>query len=331
MNTFWKDWELLADKGRQWWRFKKSEPLSNEYLEQASANFEFDKNSNPNSADWVFRNLKLEEKETGVRNSDSAADALQQGMKFYSLLQMEDGNWSGDYGGPLFLLPGLIVASVVTNSPLPAIHQKLIARYLFNQQNKDGGWGLHIEDKSTVFGTVMNYVSLRFLGYDLHDEKMQRAQQWIQQAGGATGIPSWGKFYLSLLNLYAWEGNNSLLPELWLLPKWLPIHPSNYWCHTRLVFLPMSYCFAHKIQIEESELVNAIRTEIYGQPYSEINWRKARNEVNERDVYFKATSLLSVVNFFANAYEKNPVKRWRAKALDFIKNTLTRKMSKQVT
>lgn len=319
MNSFWKDWVLHTDKGRQRWQFKKTEALTDDYLEKAFANFEFDKNTNPNSADLVFRNLKLEGQETGERKSESATDALHQAMKFYSLLQTEGGNWAGDYGGPLFLLPGMVVASVVTDSPLPLIHQKLIARYIFNQQNKDGGWGLHIEGQSTVFGTVMNYVALRFLGYDLSNISMQRAQHWIQQAGGATGIPSWGKFYLSLLNLYAWEGNNSLLPELWILPKQLPIHPWRYWCHTRLVYLPMSYCFSQKIQLAESTLIKAIREEIYVEPFSEIDWRKARNEVNDRDVYSKPSALLSVVNFFANAYEKTPLRKWRTKAVDFIK------------
>lgn len=319
MNSFWKDWILHTDKGRQRWQFKKTEALTDDYLEKAFANFEFDKNTNPNSADLVFRNLKLEGQEIGERKSESATDALHQSMKFYSLLQTEDGNWAGDYGGPLFLLPGMVVASVVTDSPLPLIHQKLIARYIFNQQNKDGGWGLHIEGQSTVFGTVMNYVVLRFLGYDLSNISMQRAQHWIQQAGGATGIPSWGKFYLSLLNLYAWEGNNSLLPELWILPKQLPMHPWRYWCHTRLVYLPMSYCFSQKIQLAESTLIKAIREEIYVEPFSEIDWRKARNEVNNRDVYSKPSALLSVVNFFANAYEKTPLRKWRTKAVDFIK------------
>lgn len=28
------------------------------------------------------------------------------GVTFYAALQTEDGHWAGDYGGPLFLLPG---------------------------------------------------------------------------------------------------------------------------------------------------------------------------------------------------------------------------------
>jgi squalene cyclase len=35
--------------------------------------------------------------------------------------------------------------------------------------------------------------------------------------GGAAAIPSWGKFWLSLLNVYDWEGNNPIPPELWFV------------------------------------------------------------------------------------------------------------------
>lgn len=32
------------------------------------------------------------------------------------------------------------------------------------------------------------------------------------------GIPSWGKFWLAVLNVYSWEGMNTLLPEMWYVP-----------------------------------------------------------------------------------------------------------------
>ena len=33
-------------------------------------------------------------------------EAARNGMTFYSKLQAEDGHWTGDYGGPLFLMAG---------------------------------------------------------------------------------------------------------------------------------------------------------------------------------------------------------------------------------
>jgi hypothetical protein len=36
----------------------------------------------------------------------NAKEAAQNAIKFYASLQMEDGHWGNDYGGPLFLMPG---------------------------------------------------------------------------------------------------------------------------------------------------------------------------------------------------------------------------------
>ena len=33
-------------------------------------------------------------------------EAARNGMIFYSKLQADDGHWTGDYGGPLFLMAG---------------------------------------------------------------------------------------------------------------------------------------------------------------------------------------------------------------------------------
>lgn len=37
----------------------------------------------------------------------NAKTASQNAMRFYASIQAEDGHWAGDYGGPLFLMPGL--------------------------------------------------------------------------------------------------------------------------------------------------------------------------------------------------------------------------------
>jgi lanosterol synthase len=77
--------------------------------------------------------------------------------------------------------------------------------------------------------------------------------------GSAKAIPSWGKFWLAVMNLYSWNGLNCLFPEMWVLPKWIPIHPSKLWCHCRQVYLPMGYCYGAKLAAEEDEMVRSLR------------------------------------------------------------------------
>lgn len=90
----------------------------------------------------------------------------------------------------------------------------------------------HVEGHSTVFGTGLNYAALRILGVDAEHPVCVRARatlhklgllfldflkivDLINNTGGCTAIPAWGKFWLSLLNCYDWEGNNPVPPELW--------------------------------------------------------------------------------------------------------------------
>jgi hypothetical protein len=59
-----------------------------------------------------------------------------------------------------------------------------MVRYLRNHQNEDGGYGLHIEGPSTMFGTVLSYVTLRLLGVSPDDCAAAAARSWVS---GSTG------------------------------------------------------------------------------------------------------------------------------------------------
>lgn len=51
-----------------------------------------------------------------------------------------------------------------------------------------------------MFGTALNYVTLRLLGEGADDGlgAMEEARIWILDRGGATAITSWGKMWLSV-------------------------------------------------------------------------------------------------------------------------------------
>jgi lanosterol synthase len=144
--------------------------------------------------------------------------AAENGLEFFSHLQLEPGNWACEYGGPMFLLPGILITYYVTHTPIPPEYATEIKRYLFARQHpEDGGWGLHIEGHSSVFGTSMNYVALRLIGVSEEDPRMIKARGLLHKFGGAVYGPHWAKFWLSILGVMEWEGVNPVPPEIWFV------------------------------------------------------------------------------------------------------------------
>ncbi|XP_072300240.1 lanosterol synthase [Eucyclogobius newberryi] len=291
-------WRLRNDEGRQTWSFSRDEEREQSALEAHSLGLD---------------TTLLVPASAPAR---SALDSALKGMNFYKVLQAEDGHWAGDYGGPLFLLPGLLITCHVAKIPLLEEWRMEMVRYLRSVQLEDGGWGLHIEDKSTVFGTALSYTSLRILGVGPDDPDLVRARNNLHSKGGAMGIPSWGKFWLAILNVYSWDGLNTLLPEMWLFPSWMPAHPSTLWCHCRQVYLPMSYCYAVRLRADEDPLVLALRQELYTQDYSAIHWPSQRNNVAPCDLYTPHSTLLNIAYRFLNVYEAHHSSTLRQKAVD---------------
>lgn len=162
----------------------------------------------------------------------------------------------------------------------------------------------HIEGHSTVFGTALNYTVLRLVGVDADHPMMVRARSKLYQLGGATAIPSWGKLWLAILNVYDWDGLNPIPPELWLLPDFVPIHPWRWWIHTRMVYLPMGFLYGKRFKAEMDPLIASLREELYPQPYDEIYWPDQRNNVAEADLYSPHTRVVDALFQVLGVYEK---------------------------
>ncbi|CAF0846619.1 unnamed protein product [Adineta steineri] len=318
-------WRLICDRGQQIWKY---------FVNENSNSIEFDKES-LNSSDKVYREYAIEQNSKRLNIDEnqyekfhiplfkdelcsSVVKSVLNGIDYYSSLQVDDGHWPGDYGGPMFLLPGAIITSYITKFEFSQEEKNEMIKYLFNHQLSNGGWGTHIENKATMFGTVLNYISLRLLGIPFNNEQLQKAYSFIQSEGGAMYAPSWAKFWLCVLGVMPWEGVNSLFPELWLLPEWLSVHPSRYWCHCRMVYLPMSYVYAEKIVGEITPLIKELRNELYIEKYHEIDFTKHRNSISSLDLYTPQTYLLKILNIFTNTYESVYNRQLRNKASEFL-------------
>ncbi|KAF5787684.1 putative cycloartenol synthase [Helianthus annuus] len=326
--------------GRQFWEFDPhaGTPEERSQIESMRQEFTRNKSNVKHSSDLLMRfqfasenHIKTNKSQVAEAKGDDEDDevvvkTLKKALKFFSTLQGEDGSWPADYGGPLFLLPGLIVGLHVMGAKeavLSIEHTREIRRYLYNHQNDDGGWGLHIEGHSTMFCTALNYVSLRLLGerMDGGEGAMTKARKWILDHGSVTHIPTWGKFWLSVLGVYEWSGNNPLPPEMWLLPYFLPLHPGRMWCHTRMIYLPMSYLYGKRFVGPISSIVLSLRRELYNTLYHQVNWDLSRNQCAKEDLYYPHSIIQDIIWGGLNKIAEPLLMRWplsklRKKALN---------------
>ncbi|XP_058208104.1 dammarenediol II synthase-like [Rhododendron vialii] len=223
---------------------------------------------------------------------ETVTTALKKAIRLNRAIQSSDGHWPAENSGPMFFTPPLIIILYISgaiNMILTAEHKKELIRYIYLHQNDDGGWGFYIEGHSTMIGSALSYVALRLLGEGPDDGEngaMTKGREWILDNDGATGIPSRGKVYLSVLGLYEWAGCNPLPPEFWLFPSFFPYHPAKMWCYCRTSYMPMSYLYGKKYHGPITDLVKALRQEIHTKPYEEICWNKTRHDCCKEDLYY---------------------------------------------
>lgn len=243
----------------------------------------------------------------------SVEEALKKAGHFYSMLQTTDGHWAGDYGGPHFLLPGLVVAWYIMGKPSLMVDDEateLMKHYITVHQQADGGWGTHVESPSTMFGTTLMYVALRLLGVGKDDDAAVMGRKFIHEQGGCVMTSSWAKFYLCLLGVMDWTAHNSVPPEMWLLPNFFPFHPGRMWCHARMVYLPMSYLYSRRYVYAKAEtdpVTLSLRKELYCQDYDLIPWAKTRHWVAPMDNYSPIPLFMRVAQNALARYESWPI------------------------
>ncbi|MCG8600795.1 MAG: hypothetical protein MI807_11680 [Verrucomicrobiales bacterium] len=252
--------------------------------------------------------------------AENVDDSVARALDRLAASQEPDGSWHGDYGGPMFLLPMFVALCHVAGKEIPEKQREEMRREFQDARFPKGWIGLHREGQPCLFTTVLGYVSLRLLGESAEDSEMKQTLRWIHENGGPHGAAPWGKWILCLLGLYSWNGVNPVTPELWLLPKWFPLHPGRLWCHCRMVYLPASWLYGNRSATMPDERIREIRDELYPQGWDELSFAGNRNTLAPVDNVYPPRWPVRFANRILSGFEKwirgtGRGKRLRQKAL----------------
>lgn len=220
--------------------------------------------------------------------------ALERGVGVLKSLQANDGSWEGECRWCALLPAQYTIACHLIGRPISERRRRLLLRQFEVTRDKSGTWGLHELSEPYLFVTALVYVAARLLGVAANDPLIDRARRFIAAEGGAVAIPSWGKFWLAMVGLYEWEGVNPVLPELWRLPRWMPLHPSNYYCHTRLIYLGMASCYGRSFDTVDRELIGDLRGELFPAGYDAVDFRAARTTLRDAEIFTPPSMALGV-------------------------------------
>ncbi|QXP85532.1 2,3-oxidosqualene cyclase [Methylococcus sp. Mc7] len=238
-------------------------------------------------------------------------------MKHLLSLQRPAGDWEGEMVWCTMILAQAVIVRAVVGRPYSERERAEIVKHFEVSQLPDGAWGMHPESPGYVFFTALAYVALRLLGLRPDTPLLVRARAWLHaRPEGVKAVPTWGKFWLALLGLYGREGVNAVPPELFLLPRWLPFHPSRFYCHTRLIYLGIAYLSGGRFAASLPEpLRDALRAELYAEPYESIDFGAYRHAVARTDLYVPISRVLRLVYDLLARYEHRPWKALRRRAL----------------
>ncbi|KAH8592117.1 oxidosqualene:lanosterol cyclase [Bisporella sp. PMI_857] len=281
-KTDYSRWRLEDKQGTQIWRYLESDEENKTW---------------PQSV-YEKHFLGLDTGLPDVSPAKTPLDAAKNGLEYYKNLQLPSGQWAAESSGPLLMLPVVVISCYVTNTPIPPAHAVEIKRYLFSQQHLvEGGWGWHVEAKSSNIGTALNYVTLRLLGASKDDPRLAKARKFLHSVGGAIYGPSVSKHFLSVLGVMEWSCVSPFLPEVWLLPDTDPTAPMNWYVHTRTNYLPMSYLWSKKWTYTPDALTTEIRSELYTKPYETVNFSGHRDSIADTDNNWPKSWLVHFMNF----------------------------------
>jgi squalene/oxidosqualene cyclase-like protein len=245
-------------------------------------------------------------------------EKLSAGVRRLASLQDARGAWEGEMVWNTMLLAQVILVHRIVEPgggpPFDAATRARQVRYFARWQTPEGGWGMHPESGPYVFFTVLAYAALRALGLAPSEPMLVRARRWLASVpGGVLSVPTWGKLWLAVLGVAPYEGVNPIPPEMFLLPRSWPVHPSRFYCHTRYAYVALAYLYGRRFVADLGPLAGELRHELYGAaPIEARDFVRARHSLAATDVYVAPSAGLRLAYDVARVVERASPLRERA-------------------
>lgn len=194
--------------------------------------------------------------------------------------QRADGHWCFELEADCTISAEYILMMHYLDEIDDDLAQK-IAVYLRDKQNQQGGWPLYFGGTADLSCSVKAYYALKMVGDSPAAPHMQRAREYILQAGGAAQANVFTRISLALFGQVPWRAVPFIPVEVMLLPRWFPFHINKvaYW--SRVVMAPLFVLCSLKPQAKNPRNVHI--PELFTTPAEQ-----------ERH-YFKTRSFLSRV------------------------------------
>jgi squalene-hopene/tetraprenyl-beta-curcumene cyclase len=186
----------------------------------------------------------------GADNAITLPEALQRGINDAqdSLLRKqnhEDGYWCADLLADTTLESDTIMLlNFIGRGNSPKVAK--LARFILDQQLKDGGWPIYKNGPAEISATVKAYWALKFAGYRPEHPSLAKARQRIEALGGIHKVNTYSKFYMALFGLYDWRGVPSIPPEIMLFPTWFYFNLYEMSSWTRAIVVPLAIIWSER-------------------------------------------------------------------------------------
>lgn len=195
---------------------------------------------------------------------------------------------AGAYEGEMRWCPMLAAQFVILHRllgrELDPPRARRARRFFERSRLPDGTWGLHDHAGPSLYVTTLVYVASRLLGTPADAVLLAPARALFARER-VERIPTWGRVWLAMLGIHPWDGVIPMPPELWSMPEALPIHPSRYYPHTRMIYLALSVLRTEARRLARGADLDAIQRELHdGRDVATIDFRAHRFDVSALDL-----------------------------------------------